>query len=550
MLQNLSIQDFILIEKLDLDFEEGFCVITGQTGAGKSILLDAIMFALSSKAGSEVVRSGQEKAIVTVTFSTFAEINQYLSSYDLELQNGSNEELIIKRVQYANGRKKFFVNDCPVTQKIVSELFDYLLEIHGQHNHTLLLNSSSHLEILDQFADNSVLRNEVSDAYKKWQVLEKEANFIELERENIIKEIDYLTHICQEFDKIDLKDSEEEELSEIKRRLQTSDKELKLIDSLLKDIEGANFEQVIVRSQKNMTKSENANLYDKVATFLEEIYNKVEETKSELMTILQSFDSSEYSLSDIEDRLYIIKSLARKHGCHSSELGSFMQSSKEQLVSLKSKLELSKNLEDQIVVAKKEYLSLAKLLSQNRQSAAKDLEEKTMKELALLEMKKAVFVIELEQDENINTAKGIDKVRFLASTNPGMPKAPIDKIASGGELSRFMLGFRAAFFDKSVKQTIIFDEVDVGISGSVADSIGQRLKVLSKNAQVIVITHQPQVAGKADQHILVQKTQSTLTTEVTVKNLDIEGRKHEIARMISGKEVTEKALAAAKELIC
>lgn len=549
MLQNLSIQDFILIEKLDLDFEDGFCVITGQTGAGKSILLDAIMFALGSKVGSEVVRTGQEKAIVTVTFSTFPEVKQYLSDYDLEFQK-EDAVLLIKRVQYANGRKKFFINDCPVTQKIVSELFDYLLEIHGQHNHTLLLNSSSHLEILDQFANNSVLKKEVNEVYKKWQILEKEANFIELERENIIKEIDYLTHICQEFDKINLKDSEEEELSEIKRRLQTSDKELKLVDSILNDIESTNFEQVIVRSQKNMAKSENADLYDKVSAFLEEIYNKVEETKSELMSIVQGFDSSEYSLSDIEDRLYVIKSLARKHGCHSSELGSFMQNSKEQLVSLNSKLELSKNLEDQIVEAKKEYLSQAKLLSQSRKQASRDLEEKTMKELALLEMKKAVFAIELEPDENTPTAKGIDKVRFLASTNPGMPKAPIDKIASGGELSRFMLGFRAAFFDQSLKQTIIFDEVDVGISGSVADSIGQRLKALSKHAQVIVITHQPQVAGKADQHVLVQKAQSISATEVTIKNLDIEGRKHEVARMISGKEVTEKALAAAKELIC
>ena len=565
MLQNLLIQDFILIERLDLDFEDGFCVITGETGAGKSVLLDAIIFALGGKADGDVVRYGQDKAVVSVTFSATSEIscyirNHYISGQYVSDVNQSNDsdsaleldvddELIIKRVQYGNGRKKFFINDSLVTQKIVSDLFTYLLEIYGQHNHTLLLNSSSHLDILDQFADNYDLRDEVASFYKTWKNLEKEASIIESEKENLIKEIDYLTHICQEFDEIDPKESEEEELSEIKRRAQTTEKELRLIDSISKDIENSNFGHLIVKSQKNIAKSENVNLYDKLSIYLEDIYNKIEEAKSELGIIMQNFDSSDYSLADIEDRLYTIKSLARKHGCHSSELATFMKNNREKLSTLKNKLEHSKNLKEQVINAKSIYLSKAKLLSENRLSSSKDLEEKTMRELSLLEMNKAIFTIEIDQDEHSSSAKGFDRARFLASTNPGMPKAPIDKIASGGELSRFMLAFRAAFFDKSLKQTIIFDEIDVGISGSVADSIGQRLKALSKFAQVIVITHQPQVAGKADQHLLVHKTQNAIDTKVEVKNLDMEGRKLEIARMISGKEITQKALDAAKELI-
>ena len=297
MLQNLSIQDFILIEDLDLDFEEGFCVITGQTGAGKSILLDAILFAMGSKAGSEVVRTNQEKAIVTLTFCVsslvvLAEINKYLLEYDIKLEAG--DSLIIKRIQYSNGRKKFFVNDNIVTQKIVADLFNYLLEVHGQHNHTLLLNSNRHLEILDQAANNLSLREAVLNLYKLWQEIENEALAIKSEKENILSEIDYLSHICKEFQNLKLKEGEEEELAAIKKQLQTRDREIKLIESILTDIAMSNIEQIIDKAQRNINKSENNEIYSKVNSYLEEIYNKIEETKSDLNNILHDFDLPGY----------------------------------------------------------------------------------------------------------------------------------------------------------------------------------------------------------------------------------------------------------------
>ncbi len=252
MLQNLSIQDFLLIEKLDLDFEDGFCTITGQTGAGKSILLDAILFALGSKVGGEVVRAKQEKAIVTLTFTRVDQAAEYLYAYDINLDAG--DDVVIKRIQYANGRRKFFINDNIVTQKVVSDLFEYLLEIHGQHNHTLLLKTSSHLEILDQSSGNLQLKKEVMDLYKLWQELHSEILKASAEKEAIIKEIDYLTHICQELKVLDIKDGEEEELTEIKKRLQTREKEIKLIESILNDIEGSNIEQIIAKTQRNINK--------------------------------------------------------------------------------------------------------------------------------------------------------------------------------------------------------------------------------------------------------------------------------------------------------
>jgi len=226
-----------------------------------------------------------------------------------------------------------------------------------------------------------------------------------------------------------------------------------------------------------------------------------------------------------------------------------MQQSSQRLIALEQKIKNSAELNDKVLTVKQEYLHKAQLLSENRRIAARKLEKKTTDELSMLDMKKALFAIEINSEEKNAGINGIDEVRFLASTNPGMPKAPIDKIASGGELSRFMLAFRTALFDKTTKKTIIFDEVDVGVSGSVADSVGQRLKILSTVAQVIVITHQPQVAGKANQHILVEKTQMTANTLVTAHSLNREERSRELARMISGKEITANSLAAAKELM-
>ena len=547
MLQNLSIQDFLLIEKLDLDFEDGFCVLTGQTGAGKSILLDAILFALGSKASGEVVRANQEKAVVVLTFTRVEQAAEYLSEYDINLD--PDDDIIIKRIQYANGRRKFLLNDNLVTQRLASDLFDYLLEIHGQHNHTLLLKNSSHLEILDQSAGNIQLKKEVMGLYKLWQELHSELLTAAAEKEAIIKEIDYLSHMCHELRALDIKDGEEEELTEIKKRLQTREKEIKLIESILNDVEASNIVQIIAKAQRNISKSDNIEIYSNVNISLEEIYNKVEEAKSALTNILHSFDLSEHSLPEIEDRIYAIRSIARKHGYAVSELGNLMQQSSQRLIALEQKIKNSAELNDKVLTVKQEYLHKAQLLSENRRIAARGLEKKTTDELSMLDMKKALFVIEINSEEKNAGINGIDEVRFLASTNPGMPKAPIDKIASGGELSRFMLAFRTALFDKTTKKTIIFDEVDVGVSGSVADSVGERLKTLSTVAQVIVITHQPQVAGKANQHILVEKTQTIANTSVTARSLDLEERPRELARMISGKEITTNSLAAAKELM-
>lgn len=545
MLQSLHIKDFILIEKLELDFSEGFTVVTGDTGAGKSILLDSILFCLGEKFSGNLVRPGAETCSVSCVFTSNEQINQFLESNDIEF----DEQIIVKRTQNNQTRKKFFINDQIVSVKILQQLFDFLIEMHGQHNHTLLLNTSSHMEILDEYGKLDKLRIQVSEMYKKWQNIESQISEFAKDRSNIEDEVDYLKHICDELEKAEIKIGEEQELADIKKKLQNKDKEIKLLDNIISEIEESSFPQIVAKAQRALSEIENNEVLEKINSDLELAYDKIEDAKSALNRAIRDYDSSEYSLEEIDDRLYEIRDLARKHNVRVDDLPEFLSKSKERLNLLVLTISDSSELETKAENYKKEYFVNAKLLSEKRIKAALDIEKKTMSELAFLEMKKAVFKVELETEQQFASVNGIDKIRFTASTNPGMALSPIDKIASGGELSRFMLAFRVALFDGAPKNTIIFDEIDVGISGSVADSIGQRLNLLSKAVQIIVITHQPQVAGKADSHILVEKLQGDDHTHVNAKILQEAEKSFELARMISGKKITKAGIDAAKELI-
>ncbi len=545
MLQSLYIKDFILIEKLELDFSEGFSVITGDTGAGKSILLDSILFCLGKRFSGNPVRPGAENCSVTCVFSLNDNISQFLEDQDIE----SEEQIIVKRTQNNQGRKKFFINDQLVSIKLLQQLFDFLLEMHGQHNHTLLLNTNSHVEMLDEYGQFDELKKLLSESYKKWQSLESQILEFDKNKSKIEEEVDYLEHICAELEKSEIRIGEEQELADIKKRLQNKDKEIKLLNNIISEIEESSFSQIVARSQRALSEIQDNEILEKVNTDLDLAYDKVENAKSALYQVISDYDVGNYSLEEIDDRLYEIRTLARKHNIRVDELPEFLSKSLEKLKFLQMAITDSSVMEKQVLEYKKEYLNRAKDLSAKRKEAAINIEKKTMFELSFLEMKKAVFKVEFNSDENFASINGMDKIRFTASTNPGMSLSPIDKIASGGELSRFMLAFRVALFDNAPKNTIIFDEIDVGISGSVADSIGQRLKLLSNAVQIIVITHQPQVAGKADKHILVEKSQGDDHTSVNAKILESEGKSLELARMISGKTITKAGIDAAKELI-
>ncbi len=544
MLQRLEIKDFILIEKLELDFDEGFCVITGETGAGKSILLDSILFCLGSKSTNDPVRPQADFCSVILVFDNDNATNAYLESSGIII----SDNLIIRTIQKNNGRKSFAINDQTVTIKLVQGLFDYLLELHGQHNHTQLMNVSYHGEILDEFGKLNDLKKLVAQNYNQMQQLKQEIINFDNNREKIVAEIDYLKYICEELNQANIKSGEEQELTDIKRKIQTYDKEKKLAKTLQEDISNISIERLIAKIQKSIAVSDNVKSLEMISANLEAAYDKIEDARCGLTQLLQEIDNPEFSLEEIDDRLYEISSLARKHQCSVDELDNFKNKSINQLALLEEQVNIGSNTKQNVIILEQKYYDLANGLSAKRKEMADILSSKVMNELSSLDMQKAIFRIEVESNDTA-TNKGVDRVRFTASTNPGMSLSSIDKVASGGELSRFMLALRVALFNNGPKRTVIFDEIDVGISGSVAESIGLRLKKLSQALQIIVITHQPQVAGKADAHILVEKSQKKKYTTATIRTLDYEARARELARMISGKIITDTAIKAAKELL-
>ncbi|WP_425363982.1 DNA repair protein RecN [Candidatus Tisiphia endosymbiont of Hybos culiciformis] len=594
MLQSLSVKNFILIDELEIEFEKGLCVITGETGAGKSVLLDAILFSLGNKFSDNVIKHGYDYCSVATTFTLNNDLKKLLEQFNIEY----DQELLIKRIQKPNNRKKFLINDQVVTVNTLQQVADCLFELHGQNSHTSLLNPFSHINILDDYGDLLGLRDELSKHFDILQATTKEINKVTRDKEHIEQEIDYLTFVTKELEVLDYQAGEEEKLVTIRRSLQNRDKEIQVTQDILSYLEAPEINKSINNAQRLIDRNLRQNAeFSSISLNLDDCYNSLEEACIKLQSIINNFDKSEFNLDEVEERLFKIRDIARKYNISCEKIPGFFDNSNQQLNALKSKINNVKTLDINKRVEYKKYFELAEALSYKRSISAKNLEIAIQKELEQLKMEKAIFKIEIlpknnpdnknfvelnmskefseeikqdpessaisfSYDSEVNSgdkitsqtllckmSDGIDNVRFVASTNPGMKLAPIDKIASGGELSRFMLAIKTCLFDKSLKDTIIFDEIDTGIGGIVADKVGEKLKKLSSIAQVIVITHQPQVAGKADQHIIVNKLQLDKTTKITVKSLNLQERQTELARMISGKSITDASLKVAKELL-
>jgi len=538
MFQSLSVKNFILIDELEIEFNKGLCVITGETGAGKSILLDAILFCLGYKTSNNIIKRGKDYAVVNIIFSLNEEIKNFLIQNFIEPE----ELLLVKCLQKAEGRKNFFINNQVVNKAIMQQLATYLFEIHGQNSNISLLEANTQRDILDSYGNLLDFRTELSKCYYDWQNIQKEIVEITLKQNSIEQEIDYLSFATEELTKLNIQIGEEEKLANIRKDLQNKEKDI------LGQINNPEINTAINRAEKLLARQSQNEHFETVTTNLEEAYNNLEEARQKLSNLLDSFNYEEYNLEEIEERLFLITAISRKYNVPADEIGVFLEKSLEQLSILKNKIANSNELKTQEILLQKKYYELASDLSAKRLIAVEHLEDALHQELKQLKMAKAIFKIDITPKKE-PAAYGNDDIVFKASTNPGMATEAINKIASGGELSRFMLALKTSLFDKMIKPAIIFDEIDVGIGGEVADKVGERLKKLSTVTQVIVITHQPQVAGKADLHIKIEKTQLEKETKVTVKTLNLAERQEELARMISGKTITEASLKAAKELL-
>lgn len=540
MLSNLYIKNFILIKSLNLDIDpQGLIVISGETGAGKSILLDALIYCLGGKV--DVRLDDNEIITVCATFVPSFPVTSYLAEYDIVIE----DELIIKRTQH-KGKRKFFISDQPVTQQLIQDLSSLLLEVHGQHAHTLLNTARNHQKILDEYAVLSSDLQEYQQEFSSLKALQAEYAELQQRQQEIESEVDYLSHVVKELDEAEINENEEQELAEKQLISKERRKLLERLANVQKYLNADDLCSSLVTAQKEIARHFDEPL-EKMYSLLDKAYNDIENAVQELEEYKDKINDIGDGL-DIEDRLYLIRDLARKYQIVPQEIPNLLENSRIKLERLSGMIAGKDDLQHKITALHKECIIKAQEISAKRQAAALKLQTRISKEFAALQMKGAEFIAQIEQDREALKSSGCDKVRFVARTNQGSSLNPIDKVASGGELSRFMLAIKIALLEKGSMQTILFDEIDTGVGGAAASSVGGRLAALGHSAQVIVITHQAQVAAFATQHIKVSKAPVNGETRTSLSVLDKEGVESELARMLSGKEITEKSLSAAREM--
>ena len=552
MLLSLSIQNVVLINRLDLDFNPGFSVLTGETGAGKSILLDSLGLVTGKRAETSLIRQGEEKLAVTAIFDS-QKGNKPLQELLAENELESGDEIIIKRVLSRDGKGKIFFNDQLISAKLLKEIGKYLVEIHGQFDNQGLLNPATHLDILDAYGNYEQALCAVKSAYREYKAA---INARQEAEENIRRakdEEENLRHWVKELEQINPQKGEEEELSRRRHELMNAEKIIESLDHAYAALtQGKDITSALRQAQAAVDR---ANGY--VNGRFDELYQTLDRALIEASDAIDQLEtaSSEVSLDSneqekIDGRLFALKDLARKHGVLPDDLPATLLDFKQKLNTIELGEDGIKALRQKEQEKRQIYLETANQLHQLRQQTASRLDSLIMQELPPLKMEKAKFQTQItKQGENSWSEKGFDEVCFTVSTNPNSPQGPINKIASGGELSRFMLALKVNLAESSGVGTMIFDEVDAGIGGATAQAVGERLARLGEKVQVLVVTHSPQVAAKGTQHFKVQKSTKENITTTTVQELSQEERREEIARMLAGETVSSEARAAAQVLL-
>lgn len=553
MLTALQIQDFVLIDQARLTLGPGMTVLTGETGAGKSILLDALGLAVGGRAERGAVRKGAKQGVVSVIFEPPANHPVWSVLEENGLDAGE-DQVILRRVQGADGRGRGFVNDQPVSIGMLRTVGETLIEIHGQHDGRGFLTASAHREMLDEFGGLKGAADNVAALWRRWRDAEEALEEKKRERDTAAREADYLRHVVERLSDLDPHADEEAMLASRRAELMASDKIADDLNAAAAAIGEGGFEEKLASALRRIERAAERmegedNPLAQLAARLDSALNETAEARMALDQAISRFGADPDELDRVEERLFALRAEARKHGVTPDGLRAFLDKAEAALESLAQGEAAFGELENSMKEAKAAYEKAAKALSKTRASAAKKLDQAVAKELAPLKLGKAAFETRIVTDETHPTSDGFDAVEFMVATNPGAPAGPLKTIASGGELSRFVLAMKAALSVKENRTVIIFDEVDAGVGGAVADAVGERLARLASDAQVLVVTHSPQVAARAGDHWRIEKKQTKSTTLTKVIPLDAEAREEEIARMLSGAEITNEARAAARRLL-
>ena len=546
MLRQLSIRNVVLVEQLDLEFERGLGVLTGETGAGKSILLDALGLALGARADAGLVRSGEEQASVSAEIELPAghAVHALLAEQGIELDSG--EPLILRRVVKSDGGSRAFLGTS-VPAGLLREVGSLAVEIHGQHDDRGLLNAKGHRALLDAFG--GLQTREVEQAWS--EVTRIEAELLEARAELAAAERDreWLAHACGEIEALAPEEGEETKLAEERAAMQAGAKAGESLSGLDELLGGADGALSLLRQAARRIERGAADhpLLAEALASLDRALIEASEAEDRIGRAADVLAFDPARLEQVEARLFDIRGLARKHRVEADQLAALGEQMRAQLVAIDAGGEHIEELDRQLLGARATYAEAAARLSKARHEAAARLDAAVATELAPLKLDAARFLTSLAASEP--GPSGTDRVEFQVSTNPGAPFGPLTRIASGGELSRFILALKVALAEAGGAATMIFDEVDRGVGGAVASAIGERLASLARKSQVLVVTHSPQVAARASHHYRIEKSHGEEGTRTTVRKLSDEERREEIARMLSGASITEEARAQASRLL-
>ncbi len=552
MLRHVQIRNLVIVQELSLDLPAGMAVLTGETGAGKSILVDALGLALGGKTDKGMIRPGCETAEVSTVFDLEGRpgVAEWLDTQEL----ASDGECIVRRVLVREGRSRAFVNGRPVTRQLLRELGEQLVEIHGQHEHQRLLRPVVQRQLLDAWAGHDDLLRKVSETHARWQ--EQKARFEQLQAqtEERAQRMDYLQYQIGELERLRPAMESLQSLEQEQKRLANADElgsEVNRLLDLLLEADGA------VQAGLSRAALDTGRLADSLAGELAPAAELLESARiqvEEAVSLLQEFGSriehDPQRLAEVDHQLGELHDLARKHRTQAERLPGLLETLQDEFALLENAESSLAGLERELESSRMAYLRACTALGKSRRKAAARLSEKLTASMQKLAMEGGRFEIEVgELPEEMGKAHGLDEIRFLVSANPGQPLAPLAKVASGGELSRLSLAIQVATADIGTVPTLIFDEVDVGIGGAVAETVGRLLRELGKRRQVLCVTHLPQVAAQGHAHFQVSKERKQKSTRTRIAPLDREARIREIARMVGGSRITPQTLAHAREMV-